>query len=74
MLGVGELMVGIAIAHKGIAGRLADGSYALAHLTDLPQFGAGNHGACLVDNADNAVHCVLHLVHHILEYPVSHNM
>ena len=74
MLGVRELMVGIAIAHKGIAGRLADGSYALAHLADLPQFGAGNHGTCLVDNADNTVHCVLHLVHHILEYPVSHNM
>ena len=74
VLGVGELMVGIPIAHESIPGRLADSGHTLAHLTDLPQLGAGNDGAGLINHADDTIHCVLHLVDHVLEYPVCHNM
>ena len=37
MLGIRELMVGIAVAHKSIASGLVGSGYALAHLADLPQ-------------------------------------
>ena len=74
VLGVGELMVGIPIAHESIPGRLADSGHALAHLTDLSQLRAGNDGAGLINHADDTIHCVLHLVDHVLEYPVCHNM
>ena len=74
VLGVGELMVGIPIAHESIPGRLADSGHALAHLTNLSQLRAGNDGAGLINHADDTIHCVLHLVDHVLEYPVCHNM
>ena len=67
-------MVGIPIAYESIPGRLADSSHALAHLTDLSQLRAGNDGAGLINHADDTIHCVLHLVDHVLEYPVCHNM
>ena len=37
MLGIGELMVGVAVAHKSITSGLVGSSYAFSHLTDLPQ-------------------------------------
>ena len=37
MLGVGELMVGVAVAHKSITSGLVGSSYTFSHLTDLPQ-------------------------------------
>ena len=74
VLCVGELVIGIAIAHEGIPGCLTYSGNTLTHLTNLPQFGAGNDGAGLINHADNSIHCVLHLVDHVLEYPVSHTM
>ena len=74
VLCVGELVIGIAITHKSIPGSLTHGCNALTHFADLPQFRAGNDGAGLINDADNTIHCVFHLVDHILEYPVCHNM
>ena len=64
----------LSISLQSIPGSLTHGCNALTHFADLPQFRAGNDGAGLINDADNTIHCVFHLVDHILEYPVCHNM
>ena len=73
MFCVGELVVGITVLFKGIPGRQAGNSKAFPHFADLPQLGAGDDGSRFVHHAYHAVDRVLHLVDHVLEYPVCHN-
>ena len=73
MLGVGELVVRVAVQDKGLPRSLAYGSHAVAHLADLPQLRAGNDGTGLIYNTDNTVHSVLHLIYYVLEHTVCHN-
>ena len=73
VLGTRKLVVSAAIAHEGIAGGQTLCRESLAHLADLAQLGTGNDRTGLVHDTNHTVHCVLHLVYHILEYPVCHN-
>ena len=72
MLGVGELVVSVAVFGKGVAGSQAAGGKALPHFADLPQLRAGDDGPGLVYHTHHAVDRGFHLVDHILEYPVRH--
>ena len=74
VLGIGELVIGIPIPHKGVPCRLAHGGHAVADLADLPQFGTGNDRTGFIHDANHAVDGLLHLVHHVLEYPVRHSL
>ena len=74
MFGVGKLVVGKTILHKGIPGSQAIGGKAFTHFTNLPQLGAGDHSAGLIYDAHHAVDRILHLVDHVLEYPVCHTL
>lgn len=73
MLGVGELLVSIAVAHKAVACGQTLGHIALAHFADQVQLRAGNDSASLIHNADHPIDCVLHLVDHALKYSIGHN-
>ena len=72
MLGVGELLVSIAVAHKAVACGQTLGHIALAHFADQVQLRAGNDSASLIHNADHPIDCVLHLVDHALKYSIGH--
>ena len=67
MLGAGELLIGVAIAHKAVACGQTLGHIALAHFADQVQLRAGNDSASLIHNADHPIDCVLHLVDHAFE-------
>ena len=72
MLCAGELLIGVAIPHKAVAGRQALCHKALAHLSDQVQLRAGDHSAGLIHHADHTVDGVFHLVDHALEYSIGH--
>ena len=72
MLGVGELLVSIAVAHKAVACGQTLGHIALAHFANQVQLRAGNDSTSLIHNADDPIDCVLHLVDHALKYSIGH--
>ena len=73
MLGAGELLIGVAIAHEAVPRRQALCHEALAHLADQVQLRAGNDSAGLIHHADHPVDRIFHLVDHALKYSIGHN-
>ena len=73
MLGAGELLIGVAIAHKAVACGQTLRHETLAHLADQVQLRAGNDSAGLIHHADHPVDRIFHLVDHALKYSIGHN-
>ena len=63
----GERTIGIAAADDAFAGEGKFVTDTLTHFADPNQFGAGNDNAVFIDDTDDAVDRVLHLVDHTLE-------
>ena len=73
MLGAGELLVGVAIAHKAVPCGQALRHKAVTYFPDQVQFRAGNDSAGLIHHADHPVDRIFHLVDHALKYSIGHN-
>jgi len=72
VLCAGELLVGVAIAHKAVPCGQALRHKAVAHFPDQVQFRAGNDSAGLIHHADHPVDRIFHLVDHALKYSIGH--
>ena len=65
-------MIGIAVTDEGIPRRQPGRGKPIPHFSDLAQLRAGNDSAGVIHNTHHTIKCILHLIDHILEYPVRH--